>query len=129
MSAMGDRLLLLEDTADALDAIDPELADQFRLVNGLPDGYFEALTRADQAEPSDADALATHVASVDDGPDGIRVSCSCGRWQATVGWEEIDVLVEAARTHLPTPGASILDQGATSPAAARDADASQRWVS
>ena len=54
MSAMGDRLLLLEDTADALDAIDPELANQFRLVNGLPDGYLEALTRADRAEPSDA---------------------------------------------------------------------------
>ncbi len=125
MSAMGDRLLLLEDTADALDAIDPELANQFRLVNGLPDGYLEALTRVDHTEPSDADTLATHVATVDDGPDGIRVSCSCGQWQAAVGWEEIDDLVEAARTHFTTVGASILDHGATSPTA----DASQRWVS
>jgi hypothetical protein len=125
MSAMGDRLLLLEDTADALDAIDPELANQFRLVNGLPDGYFEAVNRAGGAEPTDADASATHVASVDDGPDGIRVSCSCGQWQAAVGWEEIDDLVEAARTHFTTVGASILDHGAASPTA----DASQRWVS
>jgi hypothetical protein len=129
MSAMGDRLLLLEDTAEALDAIDPELANQFRLVNGLPDGYFEALSRADHAQPSDAEPSATHVASVDDGPHGIRVSCSCGRWQADVGWDEIDDLVEAARAHFTTVGASILDQGATSPTAAPGADASQRWVS
>ena len=36
MSAMGERFLILEETADALDVMDPELARQFRLVNGLP---------------------------------------------------------------------------------------------
>ena len=36
MSAMGERFLILEETADALDVIDPELATKFRLVNGLP---------------------------------------------------------------------------------------------
>ena len=36
MSAMGERFLILEETADALDVIDPELATKFRVVNGLP---------------------------------------------------------------------------------------------
>jgi hypothetical protein len=128
MSAMGDRLLLLEDTADALDTIDPELANQFRLVNGLPDGYFDAANRAGRLDRS-SDGPGTHVASIDDGPDGVRVTCSCGRWQADVGWAEIDDLVVAARSHFIMDGSSILDQGASDPGAAPSIDLPVRRVS
>jgi hypothetical protein len=110
MSAMGDRLLLLEDTADALDAIDPDLGNQFRLVNGLPDGYSAAVSRAGPLPPDPiGPAPAAHVASVEDGPDGVRVACSCGRWQADVGWDEIDDLVVAARAHFATEDGAVLD--------------------
>ncbi len=114
MSAMGERFLLLEMTADALDAIDPGLATQFRFVNGLP------LGGAHRAGPDDdrlgrfevsADGGAEHVASMDEGPDGIRVSCSCGRWSAAVDGDEIDDLVAEARAHFGPNGGSFLGAG------------------
>ncbi len=113
MSAMGERFLLLEMTADALDGIDPGLATQFRFVNGLP------LVGAETIGPDDglgllelpADGAAEHVASMDEGPDGIRVSCSCGRWSAAVDWDEIDELVVEARAHFGPNGGSFLRAG------------------
>ena len=36
MSRMGERFLVLDEAAAALDAVDPQSAAQFRLTNGLP---------------------------------------------------------------------------------------------
>jgi hypothetical protein len=129
MGAMGERFLLLEDTADALDVIDPELARQFRLVNGLP---FPGLgsVRPERLDPSWREATG-HAASIDEGPDGIRVACSCGDWHAEVGWDEIDDLVVAARAHFGMEGGPILDAdaaGGDQPGAA-DAPPIRRWIS
>jgi hypothetical protein len=128
MGAMGERFLLLDDTADALDVIDPELARQFRLVNGLP---FPGLggVQAEGLDPSGRVATG-HAASIDESPDGIRVACSCGDWHAEVGWDEIDDLVVVARAHFGREGGPILDSEARSdqPGAA-DAPPIRRWVS
>ena len=43
VSAMGDLFLVLEEAADALGAIDPEAAMEFRSVNGLPAGPGSAI--------------------------------------------------------------------------------------
>jgi hypothetical protein len=111
MSAMGDRLLLLEDTADALDVIHPELANQFRLVNGLPvmgvGSGSSAPTVAGGSTGPDV-----HVAAIDEFPDTIRVSCSCGRWESEVAWDRIDDLVTSARRHFGTIEGSVLEDGA-----------------
>jgi len=130
MSAMGERFLLLEDTADALDVIDPELARQFRLVNGLPYPGLGGLARPERLDPTWRVA-AGHAASIDEGRDGIRVDCSCGDWHVEVGWGEIDDLVVAARAHFGTEGGPILDADAArghEPGAA-DAPPIRRWVS
>jgi hypothetical protein len=102
MSAMGDRFLLLEETADALDVIDPDLSRQFRLVNGLP-----LVGDGDVPWPGPT----THVAAIDDDAGGMRVTCSCGEWSADVSWDEIDDLVVAARDHFGTATGSVLDHG------------------
>jgi hypothetical protein len=107
MSAMGERFLLLEDTADALDAIDAELARQFRLVNGLPAVGSDADPGPGNGEPG---FPGVHVASISEDDDGIRVECSCGAWRAEVGWDEIDDLVLAARTHFGVESGSVLDE-------------------
>jgi hypothetical protein len=111
MSAMGDRFLLLEQTADALDVIDPELARQFRLVNGLPFVGFQPVDRPAGVEVPLLGPSA-HVASIDEDAEGIRVDCSCGAWRAEVGWDEIDDLVVAARLHFGTEGGPILGEAA-----------------
>jgi len=129
MSAMGERFLLLEETADALDVIDPELARQFRLVNGLPFAGLDGAPGPEQ--PVLPRGVATgHAASIDEGPDGIRVACSCGEWRAEVGWDEIDDLVVAARVHFGTGGGPILDADAVhdEPGQA-DPPPFRRWVS
>ena len=109
MSAMGDRLLLLEDTADALDVIDPELARQFRLVNGLP---FLGLDDVPGSDPGGLSwtAPAVHVASIEEQPDTIRVTCSCGGWGSEVEWDQIDELVGSARRHFGSAGGALLEE-------------------
>jgi hypothetical protein len=102
MSAMGERFLILEETADALDVMDPELARQFRLVNGLP-GLPTNEVASGQEPPASSEALPRqHRIHMDDDADGILVECSCGDWSAAVGWDEIDELVAAVREHLAT---------------------------
>ena len=130
MSAMGERFLLLEETADALDVIDPELARQFRLVNGLPFAGLDGVPRPERLDPSRRVATG-HAASIDEGPEGIRVACSCGEWRAEVGWDEIDDLVVAARADFGMEGGPILDADAVrgdEPGAA-DSPPIRRWVS
>jgi hypothetical protein len=129
MSAMGERFLLLEETADALDVIDPELARQFRLVNGLP---FAALGVGGPQRFDPPFGVATgHAASIEEGPDGIRVACSCGDWHAEVGWDEIDDLVVAARAHFGTEGGPILggDDVHGDESGAAGSPPIRRWVS
>ena len=129
MSAMGERFLLLEETADALDVIDPELARQFRLVNGLP---FAALGVGGPERFDPPFGVATgHAASIEEGPDGIRVACSCGDWHAEVGWDQIDDLVVAARAHFGTEGGPILDANAVhgDESGAAGSLPIRRWVS
>jgi len=130
MSAMGERFLLLEETADALDVIDPELARQFRLVNGLPMAGLGGVPRPERLDPSWR-GVASHTASVDEGPDGVRVTCSCGGWRADVGWDEIDELVVAARAHFGEEGGPILDADADRGGGPAEVDPApvRRWVS
>jgi hypothetical protein len=130
MSAMGERFLLLEDTADALDVIDPELARQFRLVNGLPYPGLGGVPLPERLDPSWRMG-AGHAASIDESPDGIRVDCSCGGWHASVGWDEIDDLVVAARAHFGMEGGPILnaDAGRSDETGAAGPPPIRRWVS
>ncbi len=123
MGAMGERFLLLEDTADALDTIDPQLARQFRLVNGLPP---VADVEPGIAEPG---FPGVHVASIDEDADGIRVDCSCGAWRAEVGWDEIDDLVVAARSHFGVESGSILEEASRILSAPLDDPPGHRRVS
>lgn len=113
MSAMGDRLLILENAADALDVIDPELAKQFRLVNCLPFVDLESVARPGQIDPLWlTPGPHAHTASIEEIPDGFRASCSCGGWSAEVGWDEIDALVLTARGHFGPAIGAVLDEEA-----------------
>ena len=132
MSAMGERFLLLEETADALDVIDPELARQFRLVNGLPFAGLGVAWPGQSSSIPPGGVATGHAASIDEGPDGIRVACSCGDWHAEVGWDEIDELVVAARAHFGSEGGPILGADAARRRRARCgriAPPIRRWVS
>lgn len=126
MSAMGERFLLLEDTADALDTIDPDLARRFRLVNGLPSAGAGAQPEPGIAEPG---FPGVHVASIDEDAAGLRVECSCGGWRAEVGWDEIDDLVVAARSHFGVESGSILDEASRILSSSTDEAPGQRQVS
>ncbi|MGD0312139.1 MAG: hypothetical protein ABSC90_06735 [Acidimicrobiales bacterium] len=99
MSAMGERFLILEETADALDVMDPDLARQFRFVNGLHLRPEEVLA---ETEPrlSSGPLPRQHRIRMDEDVDGILVECSCGDWSTAVGWDGIDELVIAVRDHL-----------------------------
>jgi hypothetical protein len=101
---MGERFLILEETADALDVMDPELARQFRLVNGLPGlSTNEGATHPGPRVSTEAQPR-QHRVHMDDDADGVLVQCSCGDWSAAVGWDAIDDLVAAVREHLAAQG-------------------------
>ena len=97
MSAMGERFLILEETADALDVIDPDLAVQFRVVNGLPDRP-QAETAA--GLPGPERPTNRHEIRMDVGDRQIRCDCTCGTWHAEVDLVEIDTMVAQVRGHL-----------------------------
>ncbi len=109
VSAMGERFLILEETADALDVIDPELAVQFRLVNGLPgpDERSESLG-ARPPEPSTTPPK-PHEIRMDVGADQITSDCSCGTWTSAVDGDDIDTMVIQIRQHLGSVHASSED--------------------
>ncbi len=100
MSAMGERFLLLEETADALDVIDPELAVHFRTVNGLPKIPRDTSTADPDAPQLESAGGQHHEIRMDVGDDRIRSACSCGRWSSAVAWDEIDVMVTQVRGHV-----------------------------
>ncbi len=109
MSAMGEQFLILEETADALDVIDPELAKQFRLVNGLPKRAPEEM--ASEPAPSTTPRGPTHHHEIrmDVGDRQIRCDCTCGAWDCAVDWDEIDTVVVQIREHLGSVHATSED--------------------
>ncbi len=111
MSAMGERFLILEETADALDIIDPELAVQFRVVNGLPKQPREEMPVGPGAPelPPPSDPPRRHEIRMDVGDQQIRSDCSCGAWASAVDWDQIDTMVVQIRRHLGSVQASTQD--------------------
>jgi hypothetical protein len=102
VSAMGERLLILEETADALDVIDPELAVHFRVVNGLPRDPWKDMAAGPGSAPleSPAGSPRRHQMRMDVGEDQIRTECSCGEWTDAVGWDRINEMVTRIRHHV-----------------------------
>ena len=99
---MGELFLELEEAADELDAMQPELGKRFRIANGLP-------LKDDPAEARDGSPTGTKAGPggtdghdirmvVDD--EAVRGACACGRFTAEVGLDEIDTMVLAIREHL-----------------------------
>ena len=111
VSAMGERFLILEETADALDVIDPELAVQFRLVNGLPGGPRDVLPESFDAPELETSATPPkpHEIRMDVGARQITSDCSCGAWASAVDWDDIDTMVIKIREHLGSVQASSGD--------------------
>jgi hypothetical protein len=109
---MGERFLILEHTADALEVIDPELASHFRVVNGLPNPashQVQAEPIASLPEPSGG-LPQQHDIRMDVGEHRILADCSCGGWTSEVGWDEIDQLVTRVRDHVG-PGLGSTEHG------------------
>ena len=104
---MGDLFLVLEEAADALGAIDPAAATQFRVVNGLPADPGSAMP-ANSTGP----ALKTIVIDAGGAPrehheirmvvgdDQIRSECTCGTWTCVVDWDEMTDMVVRIRDHV-----------------------------
>jgi hypothetical protein len=114
---MGERFLILEETADALDVIDPELAVQFRAVNGLPRQPREDTATGPSAAELDA-PMGTprrHEIRMDVGDQQIRTDCTCGEWSSAVEWDEIDTMVVEIREHLGSVHAISHDGIAATP--------------
>ncbi len=109
MSRMGERFLVLDEAAAALDGIDPGLADQFRLTHGLPGptGAHRVVTEA--GSPAAADREVDHEIrmAVDDG--AIRCDCTCGMWSTEVDLDAVDTMVVAIRRHLGSAPATSDD--------------------
>jgi len=129
VSAMGERFLILEETADALDVIDPELAAQFRMVNGLPrQAAEEPVTRPGAPELRASQGLPKrHEIRMDVGDQQIRTDCTCGEWSSAVKWDEIDTMVVQIREHLGSVYATSGD-GITTPTASISPTVSEKRV-
>lgn len=118
VSAMGERFLILEETADALDVIDPELAVQFRVVNGLPRRPREEMAAGGSAPELKASVSPPkrHEIRMDVGDHHVRSDCTCGEWTSEVDWDGIDTMVVQIREHLGSVHATS-DDGVTTTAA------------
>ena len=118
MSAMGERFLILEETADALDVIDPELASKFRVVNGLPIQLREEIAEGSTpAEFRGSERPATsHEIRMDVEDRQILCDCTCETWSASFDWDEIDTMVVQIREHLGAVRATSGDGIAATPA-------------
>jgi hypothetical protein len=101
VSRMGDRFLVLEETAHALGSLDPALAQRFRLANGLPaeDHPDDPVSRAARGS-GPADARGDHRIELEVGERSVRCACSCGAWATEVDAHRIDHLVRRIRAHL-----------------------------
>ena len=106
---MGERFLVLEETAAELDAIDPELGNRFRTTNGLPDPDLSSASRA--SLPSTTSAIPTdgHDIRMVVGDRDVRAECACGQWSTEVDWDRIDTMVFRIREHLGSEHATSGD--------------------
>ena len=127
MSAMGERFLILEETADALDVIDPQMALQFRVVNGLPTQAREVAPglRAPEVIGSMCPAK-RHEIRMDVGDHHIHCDCTCGAWHSAVDWDEIDTMVTQIRRHLGSVQATSDDGIAAASTSVSPADSEKR---
>jgi len=118
VSAMGERFLILEETADALDVIDPDLATKFRVVNGLPQQARGEVAGGPTpvASMGSGSAAPDHEIRMDVGDDQIRCACTCASWSCAFDWNGIDAMVVQIREHLGAVRATSED-GITSTAA------------
>jgi hypothetical protein len=111
VSAMGERFLILEATADALDVIDPGLARKFRVINGLPsqlrEDEAEGLTPAELRGSESPER--NHEIRMDVGDCQIHCECTCEGWSSAIDWDDIDTMVVQIRAHLGTDHASSED--------------------
>jgi hypothetical protein len=107
---MGERFLVLDEAAAALDGVDPGLAEQFRLTNGLPRPPGAALAGGGEAGSTPvADADVDHEIRMEVDDDGIRCDCSCGLWSSQVDLDAVDTMVIRIRHHLGTAPATSDD--------------------
>lgn len=128
MSAMGDRFLILEETADELDALDPELAARFRVVNGLPTQARKETaagpTPTELMEPMRPPSHHEVRMEVVDGQ--LRCDCTCAGWSSAFGWDEINMMVARIREHLGSDDATSGDGIAETPGAVSLPDSEKR---
>ncbi len=111
MSKMGERFLVLEETAVELDGIDPELGNQFRITNGLPQpDPLQAVGTGDPLESTaPAGPVEGHEIRMTVGDQDVRAVCSCGLFASEVDWDRIDTLVVRIRGHLGSDEATSDD--------------------
>jgi hypothetical protein len=108
---MGERFLVLDEAAAALDAVDPQSAAQFRLTNGLPAPLGAEVTDDGPARGSarPVDPAERHEIRMVVGDRDVRCDCSCGTWASEVGWDAIDAMVVRIRQHLGSVPATSAD--------------------
>jgi len=111
VSKMGERFLVLEETAVELDGIDPQLGNQFRITNGLPQAAPSeaAGTGASLGSTSSAGPPEGHEIRMAVGDQDVRAECSCGQFASEVDWDGIDTLVVRIREHLGSDEATSDD--------------------
>jgi hypothetical protein len=111
VSAMGERFLILEATADAIEVIDPGLARKFRVINGLPSEPRE--DEAEELTPTELrgskDPARDHEIRMDVVDRRIHCECTCEGWSSAFDSDEIDTMVVQIRAHLGTDHASSED--------------------
>jgi hypothetical protein len=108
---MGERFLVLDEAAAALDDIDPGLAEQFRTMNGLPGpGRTREAVGASvpKSRPSPTPTESHEIRMVV-GDDDVRCDCSCGAWTSEVELDGIDAMVFQIRQHLGSEHATSED--------------------
>lgn len=110
MSRMGERFLVLEETAVGLDGIDPELGNRFRIANGLPGPSSPAAGgAASPGSPTSAGPAEGHEIRMVVGDQDVRAECTCGHWSSEVDWDGIDTMVIRIRGHLGSNDATSND--------------------
>ncbi len=117
MSRMGERFLVLDEAATALDGIDQALAEQFRTTNGLPgpSRTQEAAGEVTLESGTPATPADGHEIHMVVGDDDVRCDCSCGAWTSKVDLDGIDAMVLQIRQHLGS-GYATSEDGITAQA-------------
>jgi hypothetical protein len=106
---MGERFLVLEETAVELDGIDPELGNRFRITNGLPQPAPSQAVGVGASLGSSAGPAEGHEIRMTVGDRDVRAECSCGQFASEVDWDGIDTMVVRIREHLGSDEATSTD--------------------